>query len=134
MKLKSVIVIGAGIGGITAATHLARSGFHVTVLEKNAHPGGRCYEIVAGAVGKHPAGELPGASTLLAGRRPALPDCSGQIGQPEFPKSLRFLQLSESNSWWGPAPIPVPGFPPPWSPAAWSPNEFEMNFNLHLSR
>ena len=37
-----MIVIGAGIGGITAATHLARAGFHVTVLEKNARPGGRC--------------------------------------------------------------------------------------------
>jgi phytoene desaturase len=42
MKPKSVIVIGAGIGGITAATHLAQAGFHVTVLEKNARPGGRC--------------------------------------------------------------------------------------------
>jgi phytoene desaturase len=42
MKQKSVIVIGAGIGGITAATHLARSGLRVTVLEKNARPGGRC--------------------------------------------------------------------------------------------
>ena len=42
MKTKSVIVIGAGIGGITAAIHLAKRGLHVTVLEKNSHPGGRC--------------------------------------------------------------------------------------------
>ena len=42
MKTHSVIVIGAGIGGITAATHMARCGIHVTVVEKNAHPGGRC--------------------------------------------------------------------------------------------
>jgi phytoene desaturase len=42
MKTKSVIVIGAGIGGLTAAIHLAQSGLHVTVLEKNSHPGGRC--------------------------------------------------------------------------------------------
>jgi phytoene desaturase len=42
MKPKSVIVIGAGIGGITAAIHLARSGLHVTILEKNSRPGGRC--------------------------------------------------------------------------------------------
>jgi phytoene desaturase len=42
MKSKSVIVIGAGIGGITAAIHLARAGLHVTVLEKNSRPGGRC--------------------------------------------------------------------------------------------
>jgi phytoene desaturase len=42
MKMLSVIVIGAGIGGIAAATHLARRGLHVTVLEKNSRPGGRC--------------------------------------------------------------------------------------------
>lgn len=42
MKTKSVVVIGAGIGGITAATHLAKRGFHVTVVEKNSRPGGRC--------------------------------------------------------------------------------------------
>ncbi len=42
MRSKSVVVIGAGVGGITAALHLARGGQHVTVLEKNAGPGGRC--------------------------------------------------------------------------------------------
>jgi phytoene desaturase len=42
MKSKSVVIIGAGVGGICAATHLARHGYHVTVFEKNPHPGGRC--------------------------------------------------------------------------------------------
>ncbi len=42
MTTKTVIVIGAGIGGLTAAVHLARRGLHVTVVEKNARPGGRC--------------------------------------------------------------------------------------------
>ena len=42
MKPKSVIVIGAGIGGIVAATHLAQHGLQVTVVEKNSRPGGRC--------------------------------------------------------------------------------------------
>jgi phytoene desaturase len=42
MKTPSVIVIGAGIGGIAAATHLARRGMHVRVVEKNGWPGGRC--------------------------------------------------------------------------------------------
>jgi len=42
MKSTSVIIIGAGVGGIAAAAHLARRGLHVTVLEKNSHPGGRC--------------------------------------------------------------------------------------------
>lgn len=45
MKSKSVIVIGAGIAGITAATHLAKHGLQVTVVEKNARPGGRCDRI-----------------------------------------------------------------------------------------
>ncbi len=42
MKTPSVIVIGAGVGGIAAAAHLARRGVRVTVLEKNSRPGGRC--------------------------------------------------------------------------------------------
>lgn len=42
MKADSVIIIGAGIGGITAAAHLGRAGFRVTVVEKNERPGGRC--------------------------------------------------------------------------------------------
>jgi phytoene desaturase len=42
MKSKSVIVIGAGISGITAAVHLAGRGMQVAVLEKNDRPGGRC--------------------------------------------------------------------------------------------
>lgn len=45
MKTKSVIVIGAGIGGIVAATHLAQNGLHVTLVEKNSRPGGRCDRI-----------------------------------------------------------------------------------------
>ena len=45
MKIKSVIVIGAGIGGIVAATHLAQHEFKVTVIDKNSHAGGRCDRI-----------------------------------------------------------------------------------------
>ncbi|WP_428655753.1 phytoene desaturase family protein [Runella sp.] len=39
--MKKVIVIGAGFAGLSAATRLADKGFEVTVLEKNAIPGGR---------------------------------------------------------------------------------------------
>ena len=45
MKSKSVLVIGAGIGGIAAATHLAHHGVNVTVFEKNSRAGGRCDRI-----------------------------------------------------------------------------------------
>jgi phytoene desaturase len=41
MKKTKVILIGAGIGGITAAIHLANRGCQVTVYEKNDQPGGR---------------------------------------------------------------------------------------------
>jgi len=42
MKAQQTVVIGAGIGGLTAAIHLARRGLPVTVVEKNSRPGGRC--------------------------------------------------------------------------------------------
>jgi len=42
MKPLSAIVIGAGIGGLAAAIHLARRGLSVTIIEKNTHAGGRC--------------------------------------------------------------------------------------------
>jgi phytoene desaturase len=45
MKQKTVIVIGAGIGGIVAATHLAQHGLKVIVVEKNSRAGGRCDRI-----------------------------------------------------------------------------------------
>lgn len=46
MKSQSVIVVGAGIGGIATAAHLAQRGLHVTVFEKNGRPGGRCDQFV----------------------------------------------------------------------------------------
>jgi phytoene desaturase len=42
MESSTAIVIGAGIGGITTAAHLAKRGMRVTVVEKNREPGGRC--------------------------------------------------------------------------------------------
>lgn len=42
----TALVIGAGIGGIATAARLAKNGYAVTVLEKNATPGGRCNQIV----------------------------------------------------------------------------------------
>jgi phytoene desaturase len=43
-KLK-VIVVGAGVGGLSAAMRLAHQGFDVEVLEKNDVPGGRCGQL-----------------------------------------------------------------------------------------
>lgn len=39
--MKEIIIIGAGLGGLSAACRLARAGFSVTVLEKNETIGGK---------------------------------------------------------------------------------------------
>ncbi len=40
-KTKHIAVIGSGFSGLSAACYLAKSGYQVTVLEKNDKPGGR---------------------------------------------------------------------------------------------
>ncbi|HEX2918696.1 MAG TPA: FAD-dependent oxidoreductase, partial [Edaphobacter sp.] len=44
-KNNRVIVIGAGLGGMSAAIMLARRGFKVTILEKNAQVGGKLNQL-----------------------------------------------------------------------------------------
>jgi phytoene desaturase len=44
---KKVIVIGAGFAGLSAASFMAKAGWQVTVLEKNAIPGGRARQMKA---------------------------------------------------------------------------------------
>ncbi|HWJ77623.1 MAG TPA: NAD(P)/FAD-dependent oxidoreductase [Niallia sp.] len=39
--MKSVIVIGGGLGGLSAAISMAQSGYRVSLYEKNAHLGGK---------------------------------------------------------------------------------------------
>jgi len=42
---KRVVVIGAGLGGMSAAIMLAQKGFQVTILEKNAQVGGKLNQL-----------------------------------------------------------------------------------------
>jgi len=46
VEKKSAVIIGAGIGGITASIYLAKNGYSVDVYEKNSTPGGRCSRII----------------------------------------------------------------------------------------
>ncbi|HPH38363.1 MAG TPA: oleate hydratase, partial [Sediminibacterium sp.] len=39
--MKKVVVIGSGIAGLSVACYLAKSGYKVTILEKNNQAGGR---------------------------------------------------------------------------------------------
>lgn len=84
---KRVVVIGAGVGGITAGALLAREGFEVTVLEAHIYPGGAAgtffhkgYRFDAGATvaggfqegGPHQiAGELLGIDWSISKIEPA---------------------------------------------------------------
>src|SRR5215813_2572320 len=40
-KRADVVIVGAGLAGLSAACYLARAGVDVTVFEKSAEPGGR---------------------------------------------------------------------------------------------
>ncbi|MBC7349901.1 MAG: NAD(P)/FAD-dependent oxidoreductase [Candidatus Aminicenantes bacterium] len=65
-----VIVVGAGLGGLTCAALLTQKGLRVLVLDKDLHPGGTSYVFQRGAY-KFPMGPLsfsyPGyVSSLLA--------------------------------------------------------------------
>jgi 1-hydroxycarotenoid 3,4-desaturase len=44
--MKQVVVVGAGMGGLSAALDLARRGFAVTVLERADGPGGKMREVL----------------------------------------------------------------------------------------
>jgi len=43
----SVIIIGAGFAGLSAAAFMAKGGWQVTVIEKNATAGGRAMQFKA---------------------------------------------------------------------------------------
>ncbi|MDL1956334.1 MAG: FAD-dependent oxidoreductase [Candidatus Desulfofervidus auxilii] len=46
--MKNVIVIGAGLGGLSVASALLKAGFKVKIFEKTSHIGGRCRSIWLG--------------------------------------------------------------------------------------
>lgn len=46
--MKKIIIIGAGLGGLSAACRLAKNGFDVTILEKNENAGGKVDQLESG--------------------------------------------------------------------------------------
>ena len=44
--MKSVIIIGSGLGGLAAALRLSSKGYKVTILEKHKSAGGRLNQLV----------------------------------------------------------------------------------------
>ncbi|TFE02999.1 phytoene desaturase family protein [Jeotgalibacillus salarius] len=46
--MKNICIIGAGLGGLACAIRLQSSGFNVTLIEKNQHPGGKMMPVKLG--------------------------------------------------------------------------------------
>ena len=97
------VVIGAGIGGLSAAAVLARRGFDVTVLEAHVYPGGcagtfyhQGYRFDAGAT--LAGGFYPGGPMDLLGREAGIPRWPGR---PAIPAMLVHLPGGEPVARWG---------------------------------
>ncbi|WP_034758677.1 phytoene desaturase family protein [Rossellomorea vietnamensis] len=43
--MKNIIIIGSGLGGLSAAISLQSKGYHVTVVDQNQHPGGKMMRV-----------------------------------------------------------------------------------------
>ena len=134
-----VVVIGAGIGGLTAAALLAKDGYHVTVVEANPYPGGSAatyfhkgYRFDAGATvaaGFHESGahallgQILGLNWQTRAKDPAwlthLPDCKIVLNRQQtdilrhFPASAAFWseQRKIADLTWAMAAAGLP-FPP----------------------
>jgi len=70
---RRVIVIGAGLSGLTVADELARRGFDVTVLEARDRVGGRCHTVDGIDMGAHWIHGTEGNPVTALARRFGLP-------------------------------------------------------------
>ncbi|MDR2868111.1 MAG: NAD(P)/FAD-dependent oxidoreductase, partial [Bacteroidales bacterium] len=65
---KRIIIIGSGLGGLTTGYILAKNGYHVTILEKNAQLGGCLQTFIRHGVkfetGMHYIGSMEEGQTL----------------------------------------------------------------------
>jgi len=101
-----VIVIGAGVAGLAAATALADSGRSVTILERRPFVGGRASSY------EHPSlHEVVDCQHVLLGCCTNLIDLLGRVGASDFVRwydTIHFLEPGGRRSEIAPGPLPAP--------------------------
>jgi phytoene desaturase len=89
-----IVIVGAGLGGLAAALHLAGAGRHVTVLERAAVPGGRAGSRSAGGF------EFDTGPTVLT-MPDLIAEALGAVGE-ELPAWLTLTPLDPAYRAWYP--------------------------------
>jgi phytoene desaturase len=83
--MKHVVIIGAGMGGLATALRLAHQGFQVSILEKQARPGGRSNVI-------EESGYRTDTGPTILVMKSAFEEMYRSIGQ-DINQRLKFVQL-----------------------------------------
>ncbi|WP_176787543.1 hydroxysqualene dehydroxylase HpnE [Roseospirillum parvum] len=105
-----MIVLGAGLAGLSAAVAARAAGHPVTVLEAAPQPGGRCRSFHDATLGRL----IDNGNHLIMGANPALFGLLGRVGGPGLtairPAAYPYLDLLSGRTWTirpGPGPLPL---------------------------
>ena len=100
MTVRSVVVVGAGIGGLATATLLARDGWRVTVLEQAEDLAPVGAGILLQALGQQVAGLLGIADDLRARSTPVV-RVDGRLVSGRETMQLDYARVAPGSQAWG---------------------------------